>query len=82
MRNLLLLAVLSLLMASCHTNGDEIPYMTNIDQIPSAALAAVTTQAGDFTIKPGDMFQQAILTLSGLSIKSSMCQDWEMETLI
>lgn len=57
MRNLLLLAVLSLLMASCHTNGDEIPYMTNIDQIPSAALAAVTTQAGDFTIKPGDMLQ-------------------------
>ena len=31
--------------------------MTNIDEIPSAALAAATTQAGDFTIKPGDMLQ-------------------------
>ena len=31
--------------------------MTNIDQIPSAALAAATTQAGDFTIKPGDLLQ-------------------------
>ena len=31
--------------------------MTNIDDIPAAALAAVTTQAGNFTIKPGDMLQ-------------------------
>ena len=31
--------------------------MTNIDNIPAAALASVTSQAGNFTIKPGDMLQ-------------------------
>lgn len=29
--------------------------MTNIDQLPSAALSAATTQAGDFSIKRGDL---------------------------
>ena len=56
-RNLLLLAVTSLLLFSCGTTGDEVTYMRNIDQIPAAALATVTSQAGDFTIKPGDMLQ-------------------------
>ena len=56
-RNLLLLAVTSLLLFSCGTTGDEVTYMRNIDQIPAAALASVTSQAGDFTIKPGDMLQ-------------------------
>lgn len=55
-RNLLLLAVTALMFVAC-TTEKEIPYMTNIDSIPAAALAAVTTQAGDFTIKPGDMLQ-------------------------
>lgn len=55
-RNLLLLAVTALMFVAC-TTEKEIPYMTNIDNIPAAALAAVTTQAGDFTIKPGDMLQ-------------------------
>jgi polysaccharide export outer membrane protein len=55
-RNLLLLAVTAMMFVAC-TTEKEIPYMTNIDSIPAAALAAVTTQAGDFTIKPGDMLQ-------------------------
>ena len=55
-RNLLLLAVSAMMFVAC-TTEKEIPYMTNIDSIPAAALAAVTTQAGDFTIKPGDMLQ-------------------------
>ena len=54
-KNLFLLAVLSLVLISCGTTGQEVVYMQNIDQIPAAALATVTTQAGDFTIKPGDM---------------------------
>ena len=54
LRNLLLLVALSSVLFSCQT-GKEVPYMTNIDEIPSAALAAVTSQAGDFTIKPGDL---------------------------
>ena len=55
-RNLLLLAATALMFVACTTEKD-IPYMTNIDDIPAAALAAVTTQAGNFTIKPGDMLQ-------------------------
>lgn len=53
-RNLFLLAIASLLLVAC-SPSEDIAYMTNIDQIPSAALAAATTKAGDFTIKPGDM---------------------------
>ena len=55
-RNLLLLAVASLLLAAC-ADVKSVPYMTNIDEIPTAALSAVTAQAGDFTIKPGDLLQ-------------------------
>lgn len=54
-RNLFLLAVIAMVVASCGTTGKEIPYMQNIDQLPAGALASVSTQAGDFTIKPGDM---------------------------
>lgn len=53
--NLLLLAVASLMLVACGTTGQEVVYMQNIDQIPAAALTTVTTQAGDFTIKAGDM---------------------------
>ena len=53
-RNLFLLAVASLLLAACNPTED-ITLMSNIDQIPNAALAAATVQAGDFTIKAGDM---------------------------
>ena len=55
-RYLLLIVVTALLFVSCK-ESKQVPYMTNIDEIPSAALAAATTQAGDFTIKPGDMLQ-------------------------
>ena len=51
-----MLAVAAMMFVAC-TTEKEIPYFTNIDNIPSAALASVTTQAGDFTIKPGDMLQ-------------------------
>jgi len=56
-KNLLLLAVISLIVVSCGTQGKEIPYMQNIDQLPAGALATASTQAGDFTIKNGDMLQ-------------------------
>ena len=55
-RNLLLFALTAMMFVACTTEKD-IPYMTNIDSIPAAALASVTSQAGDFTIKPGDMLQ-------------------------
>ena len=58
-RNLLLIAVVALLFVSCK-EPQQVPYMTNIDQIPPAALATATTQAGDFTIKPGDMLLSSL----------------------
>ena len=54
-KNLLFIAATALMLVSCGTTGDEVVYMQNIDQIPSAALATAFSQAGDFTIKPGDM---------------------------
>ena len=68
-KNLLLLAVVSMMLFSCGTTGDEIPYMQNIDQIPAAALATVTTQAGDFTIKPGDMLSINISSSNSDAVK-------------
>lgn len=53
-RNLLMLAVASMLLAACNPTED-IAYMTNIDGIPSAALSEVSAQAGDFTLRPGDL---------------------------
>lgn len=67
-RNLLLLAVTALMFVAC-TTEKEIPYMTNIDSIPAAALAAVTTQAGDFTIKPGDMLQISVSASNSDAVK-------------
>ena len=67
-RNLLLLAVTAMMFVAC-TTEKEIPYMTNIDNIPAAALAAVTTQAGDFTIKPGDMLQISVSASNSDAVK-------------
>ena len=67
-RNLLLLAVAATLFVACTTEKD-IPYLTNIDDIPAAALAAVTTQAGDFTIKPGDMLQISVSASNADAVK-------------
>ena len=53
-RNLFLLAIISLVLAAC-SPSENIAYMTNIDEIPSAELAAAKVKAGDFTIRPGDM---------------------------
>lgn len=53
-RNLFLLAVASLMLAACNPTED-ITLMSNIDQIPSAALAEAAINAGDFTIKSGDL---------------------------
>ena len=68
-RNLFLMAVISLILISCGTSGKEIPYMQNIDQIPTAALATATTQAGDFTIKPGDMLQINVASSNADAVK-------------
>ena len=54
-KSLLLIAAMALMLASCGTTGKEVVYVQNIDEIPSAALANAITQAGDFSIKPGDM---------------------------
>ena len=54
LRNLFILIALSAMLFSCNT-AKQVPYMTNIDDIPSAALSAAIVQAGDFTIKPGDL---------------------------
>lgn len=67
-RNLLLLAVAAMFFVAC-TTEKEIPYLTNIDDIPAAALAAVTTQAGDFTIKPGDMLQISVSASNADAVK-------------
>lgn len=60
-RNLLLLAVASLMLMACNPTED-ITLMSNADQVPAAALAAATNLAGDFTIKPGDML---LINVSG-----------------
>jgi len=54
-KNLLLLAAISMMLFSCGTNGEDLLYVSNIDQIPSAALSEAVMNAGDFTIKPGDL---------------------------
>ena len=53
-RNFLLLAVTALMFVAC-TTEKTIPYLTNIDDIPNAALTSATAHAGDFTVRPGDM---------------------------
>lgn len=68
-RNLILLAVISLIVVSCGTQGKEIPYMQNIDEIPASALATATTQAGDFTLKPGDLIQINVSSTNADAVK-------------
>ena len=55
-RNLLLLAVTAMLLVACNA-GKNVPYMINIDDIPSSNLSEAAINASDFTIKPGDMLQ-------------------------
>lgn len=66
--HILSLAIAVLLLAACNPEKD-ITYMTNIDQIPSAALATATTQAGDFTIKPGDMLMINVSSSNSDAVK-------------
>lgn len=56
-KNLLLIAVAALMLVSCGTTGKDVVYVQNIDQIPSEALTNAIKQAGDFSIKPGDLLQ-------------------------
>lgn len=67
-RNLLLLAAATLMFVAC-TTEKTVPYLTNIDDIPAAALTAVTTQAGNFTIKPGDMLQIDVSSSNSDAVK-------------
>ena len=68
-RNLFLLAAISLILVSCGTQGKEIPYMQNIDQLPAGALGTATTLAGDFTIKSGDMLQINVASSNSDAVK-------------
>ena len=54
LRNLFMLVAIAAMLFSCNSTK-QVPYMTNIDEIPTAALASATNQAGDFTIKTGDL---------------------------
>lgn len=54
LRNLFMLVAIAAMLFSCNSTK-QVPYMTNIDEIPAAALASATNQAGDFTIKTGDL---------------------------
>lgn len=60
--------IAALLLVACKPEKD-ITYMTNIDKIPSAALTAATTQAGDFTIKPGDLLQINVASTNSDAVK-------------
>lgn len=60
--------IAALLLVACKPEKD-IAYMTNIDKIPSAALTAATTQAGDFTIKPGDLLQINVSSTNSDAVK-------------
>ena len=68
-RDLFLLAAISLILISCGTEGKDIPYMQNIDQLPAGALATAATQAGDFTIKSGDMLQINVSSSNSDAVK-------------
>jgi len=54
LHHLLMLAVAVVALSACNA-GKDVPYMTNIDQVSPAALSAVASQAGDFSIRPGDL---------------------------
>lgn len=55
LRNLFMLVIVSSMLVACGTSGQDVVYMQNIDKLPSSTLSATATQAGDFTIKPGDL---------------------------
>ncbi len=56
-----MLAVASLMLAACNPTED-ITLMSNIDDLPSSAIAATAVKAGDFSIRPGDML---LINVSG-----------------
>ena len=68
LHHLLSLAAVLMLLVACKPEKD-IAYLTNIDQIPSAALTSATTQAGDFTIKPGDLLQINVAASNSDAVK-------------
>lgn len=68
LHHLISICLVALLFVAC-TPEKEIAYMTNIDKVPSAALSAATTQAGDFTIKPGDMLQINVSSTNSDAVK-------------
>ena len=47
-RHLFMLAVASLMLAACNPTED-ITLMSNIDDLPSSAIAATAVKAGDFS---------------------------------
>jgi len=68
LRNLILFAAAVLLLAGCDT-AKKVPYMQNIDDLPSTALAAAVADAGDFSIKPGDMLYISVSASNNDAVK-------------
>lgn len=68
LHHLFTICLAALFLVACKPEKD-ITYMTNIDSIPSAALTAATTQAGDFTIKPGDLLQINVASTNSDAVK-------------
>jgi polysaccharide export outer membrane protein len=66
-KNLLLLVISSLLLASCNTTKD-IPYVINADQLPQDVLQAAA-KATDPVIMPGDMLQILVTSLNTEAVK-------------
>lgn len=64
----LFMTAAALMLVACQS-AKEVPYMQNIDQIPPAALATVASQAGDFTMKVGDMLHITVSASNAEAVK-------------
>lgn len=68
LRNLFMLVAIAAMLFSCNS-AKQVPYMTNIDEIPSSALASASIQAGDFTIKTGDLLLLNVASSNSDAVK-------------
>ena len=57
-----------MLLVACQS-PKQVPYMTNIDQIPEASLAVASAQAGDFSMKVGDLLHITVSASNADAVK-------------